>query len=76
MRWEGHVARTGKRRRAYRFLVGKREGKRPFGKPRCRWRIILKRDHMKTVGRACAGFIRLGIGTSDVVNMVMKLQVT
>jgi len=28
MRWEGHVARIGERRGAYRVLVGKPEGKR------------------------------------------------
>jgi hypothetical protein len=27
----------GKNRNAYRLLVGKREGKRPLGRPRCRW---------------------------------------
>jgi hypothetical protein len=25
------------RRGAYRVLLGKPEGKRPFGRPRCRW---------------------------------------
>jgi hypothetical protein len=35
MRWAGHVARMGeKRRNAYRILVGMPEGKRPLGKPR------------------------------------------
>jgi hypothetical protein len=33
MRWAGHVARRGKKRNAYRLLVGKPEGKRPLGKP-------------------------------------------
>jgi hypothetical protein len=27
MRWEGHVARMGEKRKAYRLLVGKPEGK-------------------------------------------------
>jgi hypothetical protein len=31
------VAGVGKRRGAYRDLVGKAEGKRPFGRPRHRW---------------------------------------
>jgi hypothetical protein len=30
----------GKKRNAYRILVGKPEGKRPLGKPRCRWMDI------------------------------------
>jgi hypothetical protein len=37
MRWAGHVARMGEKRNAYRLLVGKQEGKRPLGRPRCRW---------------------------------------
>jgi hypothetical protein len=32
----------GKKRSAYRILVGNPEGKRPLGKPRCRWVKILK----------------------------------
>jgi hypothetical protein len=37
MRWAGHVARMGKKRNAYRILVGKPECKRPLGRPRRRW---------------------------------------
>jgi hypothetical protein len=37
MRWAGHVARTGEKRNAYRIVVGNPEGKRPLGRPRCRW---------------------------------------
>ena len=37
MRWAGHVARVGEERGVYRVLVGKPEGKRPLGRPRCRW---------------------------------------
>jgi hypothetical protein len=36
MRWVGHVARMGKKRNAYRILVGKPEGRRPLGRPRRR----------------------------------------
>jgi len=32
MGWAGHVAHMGERRGLYRVLVGKPEGKRPFGK--------------------------------------------
>jgi hypothetical protein len=34
MRWAGHVALLGEMRFAYKILVGKLEGKRPFGRPR------------------------------------------
>jgi hypothetical protein len=37
MRWAVHVAQMGEKRNAYRLLVGKPEGKRLLGRPRCRW---------------------------------------
>jgi hypothetical protein len=40
--WAGHVACVEGRRGAYRVLVGKSEGRRPHGRPRHRWEIILK----------------------------------
>jgi hypothetical protein len=36
MRWPEQVARMGEKRNSYRILVGKPEGKRPQGRPRCR----------------------------------------
>jgi hypothetical protein len=42
MRWEGHVAHMGQRRGAYGVLVGKPEGKRPFGRPKRRWEDNIK----------------------------------
>ena len=42
MRWTGHVARMGEGRGVRRVLVGKPEGKRPLGRPRLRWGIILR----------------------------------
>jgi len=39
-----HEARVGERRGAYRVLVGKPEGKRPLGRPRCRWEDNIKMD--------------------------------
>jgi hypothetical protein len=36
IRWAGHVARMGDERGVCRALVGKPEGKRPLGRPRCR----------------------------------------
>ena len=44
MRWAGHVACMGERRGVYRVLVGKPEGKRPLGRPRCRWEDNIKMD--------------------------------
>jgi hypothetical protein len=34
----------GKRRGEYRVLVGKPEGKRALGRPRCRWEDNIEQD--------------------------------
>jgi len=39
---DGHVARMGAMRNAYNIFVGKPEGKRPLGRPRRRWKIMLE----------------------------------
>jgi hypothetical protein len=49
MRWAGHVARMGEKRNAYRLFVGKREGKRPLGRPRRRWVDNIRLD-LREVG--------------------------
>jgi hypothetical protein len=45
MRWAGHAARKGEKRKAYRLPVGKSEGKRPSGRPRRRWVDNTRMDH-------------------------------
>ena len=45
----GHVACMGERRRVFRVLVAKPEGKRPLGKRRPRWEDNIKMD-LKEVG--------------------------
>jgi len=49
LRWVGHIARMRDRRVAYRVLVGKREGRRPLGRPRRRWEADTKMD-LQAVG--------------------------
>jgi hypothetical protein len=44
MRWAGHVVRMGEGRGVYRVLVWRPEGKRPLGRPRCRWEDNIKLD--------------------------------
>ena len=44
MRWAGHVAHMRDRRGLYMVLVGKPEGKRPFGRSRHRWEDNIKTD--------------------------------
>jgi hypothetical protein len=47
MRWQGRVARTGKLRNAYKILIGKPEGKRPPGGPKCKWDNNIRMDLME-----------------------------
>jgi hypothetical protein len=42
VRWAGHVVRMEEGRGAYRSLVERPNGRRPFGRPRHRWEKILK----------------------------------
>ena len=41
---DGHVVHMGERRGAYGVLVGKPEGKRPLGRPRCGWVDNIRMD--------------------------------
>jgi hypothetical protein len=52
MRWAGHVTRMGEKRGAYRILMGRPEGKRPFGRPRRSREENIKMD-LQEVG--CGG---------------------
>ena len=47
--WAGHVARMEQYRNAYGVLLGKPEGKKPLGTPRCRWEDNIKMD-LREVG--------------------------
>jgi len=77
MRWAGHIARLGEGRGMYRVLVGKPEGKRPLGIPRCRWEDNIKID-LQEVGCEVMDFIEAAQVRDRwrvLVNAVMNLQV-
>jgi hypothetical protein len=44
IRWAGHVARMGEVRGAYNILVVRPKGRRPLGRPRCRWEDNIKME--------------------------------
>jgi hypothetical protein len=48
----------GEGKDVYRILVGKPEGKRPLGRPRCRWEDNIKMD-LQEVGCGGMDWIRL-----------------
>jgi hypothetical protein len=78
MRWEGHVARMEEKRKACRILVGKPEGKRPLGRPRCRWVDNIKMD-FRGLGWKGIDWIDLAQDRNQwraLVNTVMNLRIT
>jgi hypothetical protein len=77
MRWAGHVAWMGEKRNMYRLLVGKPEGKRPLGRPRCRWMDNIKMDLLE-IGLNVVDWIGLAHDRyrwRALVNSVMNLRV-
>jgi hypothetical protein len=66
-----------KRRGVYRVLVGKPEGKRPLGRPRCEWKDNIKIDFQE-VGCGGMDWIELAQDRDRwraLVNVVMNLRV-
>jgi hypothetical protein len=77
MRWAGHVACIGEKTNANRILVGKPEGKRPIGRPRCRWEDNIIMDH-REIGWGGMDWIDLAQDRDQwraLVNTVMNLRV-
>jgi hypothetical protein len=77
MRWAGLVACMGEERKVYKVLVGKPKGKRPLGRPRCRWEDGLRMD-LREIGLGDVDWIRLAQDRDRwqaVVSAVMNLRV-
>jgi len=58
--------------------MGKPEGKRPMGRPRCRWEDNIKMD-LQEVGGACGDWIELAQDRDSwraLVSTVMNLRVS
>jgi hypothetical protein len=67
----------GERRGVYRVLGGKPEGKRPLGRPRCRWEENIKMDLQEI---RCGGMEWIELAQDKerwraLVNAVMNLRV-
>jgi hypothetical protein len=76
MRLAGHVARMGEKRNAYRLLVGKREEKRPLGRPRRRWldNIRMDRVEVRWGDVDCIGLTQDRDRWSALVNSVLNFR--
>jgi hypothetical protein len=64
-------------REKYKVLVGKPEGKRPLGRPRCRWEDGIIMD-LREIGLGVVDWIRLAQDRDRwraVVSAVMNLRV-
>ena len=71
------MAHMGEGRGVHRVLVRKPEGKRPLGRPRCRWEDNIKMD-LKEVGGCCEDWTELAQDRDRwraLVSTVMNLQV-
>jgi hypothetical protein len=67
----------GEGKSVYRVLVGRPEGKRPLGRPRCRWEDNIKLD-LRDTGTDGVNWIRLDqdrVQWRAFVNTVMSLRV-
>jgi hypothetical protein len=74
----GQVTCMGEKKSAYSILVGKREGNRLLGRPRCRWEDNIKMDLQKLGWGGDIDWIDLDQDRDRwqaLVNVVMNLQV-
>jgi hypothetical protein len=77
MRWAGCVARMVEERNVYRVLMGNPEGKRPLGRPRCRWGDGIRMD-LREIGWGSVDWIQLAQDrdwSQAFVNTLMNLRV-
>jgi hypothetical protein len=73
----GPCSTNGEKRNTYRLLVGKPEGKRPLGRPRCRWVDNIRMD-LAEVGWSDVGWICLAKDWNRwraLVNSVLNLRI-
>jgi hypothetical protein len=78
MKWVWNIACMGEMRNTYRILVRKPEGKRPLGRPRCRWEDTIKMN-CKEIGYKVMDWIHQAQDRDQwwvLVNMLVTLYVS
>jgi hypothetical protein len=73
----GECSTNGGESNAYRILVGRPEGKRPLGRPRCRWEDNIRMD-LREIGWGDMDWIDLAQDRDQwraLVNTVMNIRV-
>jgi hypothetical protein len=73
----GAYSTNGEKRNAYRISVGKPEGKRPLGRPRCRWEDSIKMD-LREIGWGGMAWIDVAQDRDQwrtILKMVMNIRV-
>jgi hypothetical protein len=77
MRWARHVIHMGEKKKVYKVLVGKPEGRRPLGRPRRRWEDGIRMD-LGEIGWGVVEWIQLAQDrdrSQELVNTVISLRV-
>ena len=72
-RWARYVDSMGEKRGGYRVLLGKSDGKRPLGRPTCRWEDNIKLSEM--VGMDWIDLVQDRNSWRALVNAIMNLRV-
>ena len=78
LRWAGRVARIEESRSTFNILTGKPTGKRPLGRPRCRWEDTIRMD-LKEIGINAGNWIDSAQDRDYwkiLVNVALDLRVT
>jgi hypothetical protein len=65
----------GEKRNVYRLLVGMPEGKRPLGRPRCRWEDNIRMELVEWVDVDWIGLAQDRNRWRALMNSVLNLQV-
>jgi hypothetical protein len=76
-KWAGHVVTLEEGRRAFKILTDKYTGKRPFGRPRCKWEDNI-RVNLEEIGINAGNWVDSGQDRDywrALVNVTLNLRI-